>query len=214
MSSESESEQVTAEVLRRLGAATLGESGGRATDRRLKPAWSGAVLAAPAYPVGCTPGDNLAVHVAVTSAPRGSVLVVDVGRVADRGYWGEVLTTAAEAAGLAGLVIDGGVRDVAALEAHGFPVFSSTIALTGASKDQRGTVGRPVRVGGVLVTLGDWVVGDVDGVTIVPGDALAAVMAAGQAREEKEVGFFASLRSGSTTVELLGLDASLITGAE
>jgi 4-hydroxy-4-methyl-2-oxoglutarate aldolase len=214
VSSESESEQVTAEVLRRLGAATLGESGGRATDRRLKPAWSGAVLAAPAYPVGCTPGDNLAVHVAVTSAPRGSVLVVDVGRVADRGYWGEVLTTAAEAAGLAGLVIDGGVRDVAALEAHGFPVFSSTIALTGASKDQRGTVGRPVRVGGVMVALGDWVVGDVDGVTIVPGDALAAVMAAGQAREEKEVGFFASLRSGSTTVELLGLDASLITGAE
>jgi 4-hydroxy-4-methyl-2-oxoglutarate aldolase len=214
VSSESESEQETAEVLRRLGAATLGESGGLATDRRLKPAWSGAVLAAPAYPVGCTPGDNLAVHVAVTSAPRGSVLVVDVGRVADRGYWGEVLTTAAEAAGLAGLVIDGGVRDVAALEAHGFPVFSSTIALTGASKDQRGTVGRPVRVGGVLVTLGDWVVGDVDGVTIVPGDALAAVMAAGQAREEKEVGFFASLRSGSTTVELLGLDASLITGAE
>jgi regulator of RNase E activity RraA len=65
-----------------------------------------------------------------------------------------------------------------------------------------------------MVALGDWVVGDVDGVTIVPGDALAAVMAAGQAREEKEVGFFASLRSGSTTVELLGLDASLITGAE
>ena len=91
--------------------------------------------------MGCTPGDNLAVHVAVTKAPRGSVLVVDVGQVADRGYWGEVLTTGAEAAGLAGLVLDGGVRDVAALEAHGFPVFSATIALTGASKDKPGTVG-------------------------------------------------------------------------
>ena len=117
----SESQQETAEALRQLGSATLGESGGLATHRRLKPAWSGAVLAAPAYPVGCTPGDNLAVHVAVTTAPRGSVLVVDVGRVADRGYWGEVLTTAAEAAGLAGLVIDGGVRDVAAARSPRLP---------------------------------------------------------------------------------------------
>ena len=206
----SENEQETADVLRRLGSATLGESGGRATDRRLKPVWRGAALAAPAYPVGCTPGDNLAVHVAVTAATRGSVLVVDVGRVADRGYWGEVLTTAAEAAGLAGLVIDGGVRDVAALEAHAFPVFSSTIALTGASKNQPGTVGMPVRVGGVEVAQGDWVVGDVDGVTIVPAGALDDVLAAGQAREEKEAGFFAALEAGATTVELLDLDASLI----
>jgi len=168
-------------------------------------------VAAPAYPVGCTPGDNLAVHVAVTKAPRGSVLVVDVGRVADRGYWGEVLTTAAEAAGLAGLVLDGGVRDVAALEAHGFPVFSSTIALTGATKDKPGTVGVPVQVGGVLVSAGDWVVADVDGVTFVPDGALDDVLAAGRAREEKEAGFFDALRAGSTTVELLGLDTSLVT---
>jgi 4-hydroxy-4-methyl-2-oxoglutarate aldolase len=207
----SETEQATATALQTLGSATLGESGGLATDRRLKPAWHGAALAAPAYPVGCTPGDNLAVHVAVTTAPRGSVLVVDVGLVPDRGYWGEVLTTAAEAAGLAGLVIDGGVRDVAALEAHGFPVFSSTIALTGASKDQRGTVGVPVRVGGVVVALGDWVVGDVDGVTVVPGAQLDEVLEAGRAREAKEAGFFAALREGRTTVELLGLDASLVS---
>ena len=203
--------QEIAATLQRLGSATLGEAGGRATDRRLKPAWPGAIVAGPAYPVHCTPGDNLAVHVGVTTAPAGSVLVVDVGPVPDRGYWGEVLTTAAEAAGLVGLVIDGGVRDVAALEAHGFPVFSSTIALPGARKDQPGTVGAPVTVGGVSVTRGDWIVGDVDGVTVVPAASLDAVCAAGEAREAKEVGFFAALRAGSTTVELLDLDASLIT---
>jgi 4-hydroxy-4-methyl-2-oxoglutarate aldolase len=168
-------------------------------------------VAAPAYPVSCTPGDNLAVHVAVTTAPAGSVLVVDVGRVPDRGYWGEVLTTAAEAAGLSGLIIDGGVRDVAALHAHGFPVFSSTIALTGATKNQRGTVGSPVRVGGVTVALGDWVVGDIDGVTVIPGGSLDVIVTAGQEREAKEGGFFASLRSGKSTVELLHLDPTLIT---
>jgi 4-hydroxy-4-methyl-2-oxoglutarate aldolase len=203
-------ENETATALAALGSATLGESGGHAADRRLRPAWPGSAVAAPAYPVGCTPGDNLAVHVAVTKAPRGSVLVVDVGRVADRGYWGEVLTTAAEAAGVAGLVLDGGVRDAAALEAHGFPVFSSTIALTGASKDKPGTVGVPVRVGGVRVAAGDWVVADVDGVTFVPGGAVADVLAAGRAREAKEAGFFEALRAGSTTVELLGLEASLV----
>jgi 4-hydroxy-4-methyl-2-oxoglutarate aldolase len=199
-----------AAALARLGSATIGESGGLAADRRLRPAWNGAAVAAPAYPVGCTPGDNLAVHVAVTTAPQGSVLVVAVGQVPDRGYWGEVLTTAAEAAGLAGLVLDGGVRDVAALEAHRFPVFSATVALTGATKDKPGTVGVPVPVGGVEVAPGDWVVADVDGVTFVPREALDEVLAAGRAREEKEAGFFEALRAGSTTVELLGLDASLV----
>ena len=70
----------TAAVLGELGAATLGEIGGLAMPPRIRPAWSGAALAAPAYPVTCTPGDNLAIHVAVTRAPAGSVLVVDVGR--------------------------------------------------------------------------------------------------------------------------------------
>jgi len=171
-----------AAALARLGSATIGESGGLAAHRRLRPAWAGATLAAPAYPVGCTPGDNLAVHVAVTTAPKGSVLVVDVGQVADRGYWGEVLTTAAEAAGLTGLIIDGGVRDVAALEAHAFPVFSSTIALTGASKDKPGTVGVPVTVGGVEVAVGDWVVADFDGVAFVPRGAVDDVLVASQDR--------------------------------
>jgi 4-hydroxy-4-methyl-2-oxoglutarate aldolase len=200
-----------AAILAGLGSATVGESGGRAAHRRLRAAWPGAALAAPTYPVRCTPGDNLAVHVAVTRAPRGSVLCVDVGLVPDRGYWGEVLTTAAEAAGLVGLVLDGGVRDVAALEAHRFPVFSAAVALTGATKDKPGTVGVPVRVGGVLVSAGDWVVADRDGVAFVAADSLEAVLIAGRAREAKEAGFFDALRSGSTTLELLGLDAALIT---
>jgi 4-hydroxy-4-methyl-2-oxoglutarate aldolase len=210
VSTTSKSSGDVAALLARLGSATIGESGGLAADRRLRPAWPGAALAAPAYTVGCAPGDNLAVHVAVTTAPRGSVLVVDVGSVADRGYWGEVLTTAAEAAGLVGLVIDGGVRDVDALQAHGFPVFSSAIALTGATKDKPGTVGAPVRVGGILVATGDWVVADVDGVAFVPGGDVDEVLAAGEQRETKEAGFFEALKSGSTTVELLGLDASLV----
>lgn len=177
---------------------------------RLRPVWAGATVCGPACPVRCWPGDNLAVHVAVTVAPEGSVLCVDVGDVHELGYWGEVLTTAAEARGIVGLVIDGGVRDVDALRAHGFGVFSSGIALPGASKNRPGVIGGPATVGGVPVEHGDWVVGDVDGVVVVPGAEVDAVLAAGRTRAEGEATMFEALRTGSTTVDLLGLDPSVI----
>jgi 4-hydroxy-4-methyl-2-oxoglutarate aldolase len=203
----------TAAALRELGAATLGESGALGMPARVRPVWAGAVVAAPAYPVRCTPGDNLAVHVAVARAPEGSVLVVDVGDVPARGYWGEVLTTAAQSRGLAGLVIDGGVRDVAALERLGFPVFSRMVSLPGATKSLPGTVGAGTEVAGVPVATGDWVVGDVDGVVVVPGAELGAILEAGRQRESKEAGYFAALRNGANTVELLDLDDSLVEDA-
>jgi 4-hydroxy-4-methyl-2-oxoglutarate aldolase len=124
-----------------------------------------------------------------------------------------VLTTAAEARQVAGLVIDGGVRDVAALLAHGFPVFSTRIALRGATKNQPGTVGGSVDVGDVTVHAGDWVVGDVDGVTVIAAADLDAVLAAGRARATKEQDLFSALKAGRTTVELLGLDPSPVEGS-
>lgn len=173
---------------------------------RIRSAWRGARLAAPAFPVVCTPGDNLAIHVAVAVAPRGCALVVTVGEVRDRGYWGEVLTTAAEARGLAGLVIDGGVRDTSALEEHRFPVFCSGVALAGASKTAPGEAGYETEVAGVAVAAGDWVVGDADGVAVVRAGSAQEVLSAGRARAARERRLFESLRGGATTVDLLGLD--------
>jgi 4-hydroxy-4-methyl-2-oxoglutarate aldolase len=198
------------DTLLALGSATLGESGGRPMAPGIRPAWPGARLAGPARTVRCAPGDNLAVHVAVANASPGSVLVVAIEGDPHRGYWGEMLTTAAEARHVAGLVIEGGVRDVAALKAHGFPVFSTAIALPGASKIGPGAVGGVVHVGEVDVAPGDWVVGDVDGVTVIPAHQLDDVVAAGRARAEKETGLFRDLRDGRTTVDLLGLDPSAI----
>jgi 4-hydroxy-4-methyl-2-oxoglutarate aldolase len=197
-----------AEQLMALGAATLGESGGDPMSSRIRAVWPGAPFAAPAYSVRCTPGDNLAIHVAVARAPAGSVLAVDVGIERERGYWGEVLTTAAEARGITGLVIDGCVRDVAALEAHGFPVFSAGVALPGATKNRPGSIGGRAEIGDVTVHTGDWLVGDADGVTVVPAAQLDDVLDAGQARADHEHALFDALRDGKTTVELLGLDPS------
>lgn len=189
-----------------LGAATLGESGGRPMAPRIRPVWPGARVSGPAFPVACSTADNLAIHVAVAEAPAGSVLVVSVGLEPARGYWGEVLTTAAEARGIAGLVIDGGVRDVDALHAHGFPVFSAMIALRGATKVQPGRIGGRALVGDVDVDEGDWIVGDTDGVTVVPRARLEEIRVAGATRAEREQHYFEQLKAGRTTLELLGLD--------
>jgi 4-hydroxy-4-methyl-2-oxoglutarate aldolase len=208
----SENDLTESELLE-LGTATLGESGGHPMRARIRAAWSGAHLAAPAFPVRCSPGDNLAIHVAVAEAPTGHALVVDVGDQPELGYWGEVLTTGAQARGLAGLVIDGGVRDIRALGAHHFPVFSTMIALRGATKQRPGTIGGPVTVGDVEVHRGDWVVGDSDGVTVVGAAHLPEVLAAGRARAAKEERLFSALRSGATTMTLLGLDGTPVDRA-
>jgi len=197
-------------ALMELGAATLGESGARAMRARIAAAWPGARLAAPAYPVRCTSGDNLAIHVAVARAAAGDALVVDVGNFRELGYWGEVLTTAAQARGLSGLVIDGGVRDITAIQAHGFPVFSSMIALRGATKSRTGVIRAPIHCGGVAVELGDWVVGYAEGVVVVPEATLADVINAGRVRAAQEAAMFRALWEGRTTLDLLGLDPSPI----
>lgn len=196
-----------------LGAATLGESGGRPMAPRIHAVWAGAAVSAPAFPVVCSAADNLAIHVAVAEAPPGAVLVASVGDEPARGYWGEVLTTGAQARDISGLVIDGGVRDVDALRGHGFPVFASMVALRGATKEGPGRVGTTATVGDVDVEPGDWIVGDVDGVTVIPHAHLAEVLAAGQARAQKEQHFFEELRNGRTTIELLGLDTRPIDRA-
>ena len=200
---------LAAELLRH-GAATLGETGGLVTHPRIRAAWPGAAVAGPAYTVQLGEGDNLAIHVACADAPAGSVLVVDASDPPDFGYWGEVLTTQAVARGIAGLVIDGGCRDVAALLARGFPVFSALVTLRGAAKERGGSVGDVVTVGGAPVRPGDWVVGDADGVTVVPGAHLAEVTGLARTRTDREQEMFTALEAGATTIELLGLDPSAV----
>jgi 4-hydroxy-4-methyl-2-oxoglutarate aldolase len=196
-----------------LGAATLGESGATALSARIRPMWKGAAFAGPAMTAACAAGDNLALHAAVARAAPGVVLAVSFAGDSVRGNWGEVLTTGAEAAGIVALVIDGEVRDVAAIEQHAFPVFARGAALPGASKTGPGALQVPVVLGDVLVRPGDWLVGDADGVVVIAREELAEVRAAATRRAEKEAGFFTRLRAGATTVDLLALDLGSIAGA-
>jgi 4-hydroxy-4-methyl-2-oxoglutarate aldolase len=199
-----------AELLR-LGAATLGEAGGHPLSPRIRAAWQGASIAAVVFTARCSPGDNLAIHVAVAEAPEAHALLVDVGDEPEFGYWGEVLTVAAQARRLAGLVTNGCVRDTSALRRLAFPVYSAGVALRGASKDRPGGVGGTVTIDGVDVAPGDWVVADGDGVTVVSSANLEGVVAAGHDRATKEEVLLRELRAGATTLELLGLDEGRIS---
>jgi len=192
--------------LLKLGTSTLSEASGLACsfDPAIRPVWKGAALVGPAFPVSCAPGDNLGIHLAMERAPEGSVLVVDAtGYLA--GYWGEVFAVAAEARGIVGLVIDGGARDIDALEAHGFPVFARSVCMRGTVKHHAISVGETTTVAGVTVAPGDMIVGDADGVMSIPAGRLESTVFAAKERQEKERILMERLRNGETTLEILGL---------
>jgi 4-hydroxy-4-methyl-2-oxoglutarate aldolase len=194
------------EELLRLGTATVYEAAGAegGLDPGIRPAWPGARLCGAALPVECSPGDNLAIHLAVEAAEPGAVLVVDTrGHLA--GYWGEVLTVAGQARGVAGLVIDGGVRDSEGLARLGFPVFARGLSILRTVKHEPGRVGEPVVVGGAAVRAGDVVLADADGVVVVRAERLAEVVEASRARVAREDRVMERLRAGELTLDLLGL---------
>ncbi|RKF50113.1 4-carboxy-4-hydroxy-2-oxoadipate aldolase/oxaloacetate decarboxylase [Paraburkholderia fungorum] len=191
---------------RKLGSSTLFEASGLpcAADPQIRGVWDGAFIAAPAFPLECSPGDNLGIHVAMEQVPRGAVLVVSTSNFI-AGYWGEVLTVAAEAAGVVGLIIDGGVRDVAALRARNFPAFSRGISVRGTVKASLPSVGKPINFTGVRVARGDLVVADDDGVIVIPQAEAERTILAGEERAAKEAAMMQKLANGAKTLDLLGL---------
>ncbi len=159
----------------------------------------------PAYPVHSEAGDNLAVHLALAEVPPGHVLVVETGGAVEYGFWGEIMTEAAMARGVAGLVTDGAVRDTREIRQLRFPVFAAGVAIAGTIKQSRGRVNQPVVVGDCRIRPGDIVVGDDDGVVVVPAEAESDVIERAQARVDKENNLIQRLREGELTVDLLGL---------
>jgi regulator of RNase E activity RraA len=151
-------------------------------------------------------GESSTLHRAVAAAPSGSILVVDAGGYDDRAVWGEILSVAAVARGVRGAVIDGAVRDIDAIRSMGFPVFARANTPAGPHKGWRGDWGRLVSCGGVVVEPGDLVIGDGDGVVVVPSADVPQVRAAVEARLELESGWRLRIETGESSVSVLGLD--------
>ncbi|WP_083745685.1 4-carboxy-4-hydroxy-2-oxoadipate aldolase/oxaloacetate decarboxylase [Variovorax sp. KK3] len=197
--------------LRGLGAATVYEAQGAkgALDQGMKPIDPTVRLAGPAFTVDCRPADNLMLHYAVQKARPGDVLVVDAKAFMEAGPWGDVLTIQAMKVGIAGLVINGCVRDANLIIDLGFPVFCRGLSIKGTAKNQPGKVQVPVAIGDVLIRPGDIIVGDRDGLAVVAQDEVASVIASSLAREEKEVQQREAIAQGSFTSDLLGLTETL-----
>lgn len=195
--------------LAQLGSATVHEAYGRrgALPSAIKPIWSGARVFGRAFTVACAPADNLWLHRAIYAAAPGDVLVADVGGHREAGYWGELMTYAAQRRRLGGLVIDGGVRDVERITALGFAVFASAICIRGTTKAAAhgGSIGEGVQIGEVGVTSGDTVLGDADGVVVVSAAEVAAVTEAARMRAGDEREILHRLAAGASTLELFGL---------
>lgn len=155
--------------------------------------------------------DNLAIHHAMSMAIAGAVLVVDAGAYDRNAVWGSILHKAAEIQGLAAVVIDGCVRDVAELRVSGVPCFARGVVPAGPHKGWGGSINSPIQAGGRVIHPGDLLIGDDDGVVVIPSADEPGLLARCLARIEAEAVTIARLEAGETTARILGL-APLVDG--
>jgi len=198
-------------LLGELGVATVHEAQGRTGLMRpyMRPIYPEARLAGPAITVLCPAGDNLMIHAAVEVCLPGDVLVVATMAESTDGMFGELLATSCRARGVAGLVIDAGVRDTTDLTAMNFPVWSKAISAQGTAKTTAGSVNIEVFCAGVRVRPGDVIVGDQDGVVVVPLENAVTVADLAKQRQVKEIRSRERLRAGELGLDMYGLRAKL-----
>lgn len=192
-----------------IGAADVHEAMGKAGG--MGPEISrvaGGSVVGPATTVRLPTGDNMMIHVGAKVAAPGDVLVIEA--TTDRGAtWGELATTNAQRKGIAGVVSGGNVRDVEEIREMDFPLFASAVNHVGAVKETPGSVNVPVTVGGTIVNPGDLVVGDGDGVTVVPREEAAEALEAARNRIEDEDEIRERIRAGEDLFEIGGYDEKL-----
>lgn len=194
--------------LRQFSAATLHEALGRIGNlpSAIKPIAPGMKVCGPAYTVQTMPRDNVLLHRAYAYAKPGEVIVANCSGFYEAGYWGDLMSLGAKTRGIAGLVIDACVRDADDIEAIGFPVFSRGLCIRGTSNYGDGTLNEPIIIGEVLINPGDIMVGDRDGVVVIPQNRIAEVIEKATARKAKEEMVRAQLRQGKTSIQIYGWD--------
>ncbi len=198
-------------ILGQLGVATVHEAQARTglLLPYMRPIYNSARVAGPAVTVLCQAGDNLMIHAAVELCQAGDVLVVTCTSESTDGMFGELLATSLRSRGVAGLIIDAGVRDVADLTTMDFPVWAKAISAQGTVKATVGSVNVPVTCAGQLIRPGDAIIGDVDGVVVVPREDVPDVVLASQQRIAKEEKNRERLRAGEAGLDMYGLRAKL-----
>ncbi len=196
-------------AFRTLPVANVSDSMSRmaAGGARLRPMHSGGVLAGPALTVKARPGDNLMLHKAIDMAEAGDVIVCDGGGDLSQALIGEMMTSHAIKRGVAGIIINGAIRDAAAIRAGAFPVFAAGVTHRGPYKDGPGEINVAIAIDGMVIEPGDLILGDDDGFVCVPFDQTATVVAATKAKHAAETKQLAEIAAG--TSDRAWVDATL-----
>jgi RraA family protein len=188
-----------AERFRAIPVANISDCMQRITAAgpRLRPMHAGGAMSGPAFTVKTRPGDNLLAHKALDLAQPGDVVVVDAGGDLTNAIMGELMTGYAATRGIAGIVINGAIRDADSLRASPFPVYAAGVTHRGPYKDGPGQINIAIAIDGMVIEPGDLIVGDADGVLCVPKDQAEAIHAAAHAKNELEKLTIAQIAAGS-----------------
>ena len=194
--------------LSQFSAATVHEALGKYGNlpSAIKPISSTMKVCGPAYTVKTMPRDNVLLHRAYAYAKTGDVIIANCSGFYEAGYWGDLMSLGAKTKGINGLVIDGCVRDADDIEAMGFPVFSRGLCILGTSNHGDGFLNEPIVIGDVLINPGDIIIGDRDGVVVVPQNRITEAIEKSAAREAKEENVRRQLRDGKTSLQIYGWD--------
>jgi 4-hydroxy-4-methyl-2-oxoglutarate aldolase len=173
------------------------------------PVVRGMKIAGPAITVQTYRADNLMVHVGLHLAQAGDILVVDAGGITNTGVWGGHMTDMALIKKLGGIVVDGAIRDSAEMITKGFSAFCKTVSPMGGHKDDPGSVNIAIGCGNVVVNAGDIIIGDDDGVAVIPQDRIDEVMARCRKIKENEIKQEKAMSEGKELFDLIGLPKQL-----
>jgi RraA family protein len=188
------------EKYREIAVANISDSMSRMTHggARLRPLHAGGVLCGVALTVKQRPGDNLMVHAALNRAKAGDVLVVDAGGDLTNAIMGELMLAHAQQIGLAGVVINGAVRDYGWIRKNDFPVYAAGVTHRGPYKNGPGEVNVTIALDGMVIEPGDLIVGDDDGIVCVPFDLVESVYEAANKKQQGEAKSMAAIKTGTS----------------